>query len=234
MNNNNIFCMKLNNIFTIILICVAVFFAACDDMNDLHIDYLKEGETIYAAKVDSVSPGPGNERIEMELFIKAQRIEFLRFFWNAGSDSVDYNINNQVGIFKCMIVGLPENEYLFNVVSFDKFGNKSLPFEVSAVSYGEYYRGYLTNRRVTAALTDSLRLTFAAPLDEVIYSTLYYLNSSNANVTKVVPADVEKVTIPDFKQGSEFRYTTTYRPAENSPDTFTSDEATGNFPTIAP
>ena len=131
--------MKLNKIHVIILLCITVCFAACDKMNDLHIGYLEEGEIIYAAKVDSISPGPGDERIEMEVFIKSQRIEFIRFYWNAYRDSIDFSVNNQVGIFNVMIENLPENEYLFQIVSFDKFGNKSLPFEVSATSYGEYY-----------------------------------------------------------------------------------------------
>ncbi|MDR2384925.1 MAG: DUF4998 domain-containing protein, partial [Tannerella sp.] len=34
-------------------------------MNDMHIEYLERGEIIYAAKVDSISPYIGYNRIEM-------------------------------------------------------------------------------------------------------------------------------------------------------------------------
>ena len=43
--------------------------SSCDGMNDLHEPYLRQGETIYAAKVDSVSVGPGDGRAKLEVFI---------------------------------------------------------------------------------------------------------------------------------------------------------------------
>ena len=78
-----------------------------------------------------VHPSMGNGRVKMELFINAQRIEKLRIYWNAYTDSIDFNVGGQVGEFSLMIENLPEREYLFQIVSFDKYGNRSLPFEAT-------------------------------------------------------------------------------------------------------
>ncbi|MDR2382830.1 MAG: DUF4998 domain-containing protein, partial [Prevotellaceae bacterium] len=87
----------------IIAVCIVFYFASCDTMNDMHIEYLERGEKIYAAKVDSIAPHIGYNRIEMEVFIYTQRIDRIRFFWNVRSDSADFDIGNKAGSFKFMI-----------------------------------------------------------------------------------------------------------------------------------
>ncbi|MDR0573396.1 MAG: DUF4998 domain-containing protein, partial [Tannerella sp.] len=90
--------------------CIVAVFAvfclvSCDDMNDMHLGYLERGEKVYAAKVDSVSPNIGYGRIEMEVFVYTQKIDHIRFFWNARSDSADFDIG-RAGVFKCLIDNL--------------------------------------------------------------------------------------------------------------------------------
>ena len=85
--------MIVKYVIPLLIFCVGVFSTSCDDMDALHIGFLEEGETIYAAKVDSASVGPGNGRVKMELFINAQRIEKLRIYWNAYTDSIDFNVS---------------------------------------------------------------------------------------------------------------------------------------------
>jgi hypothetical protein len=213
-------------------LCAIAGCFSCDSMYDLHIGYLESGERIYAAKVDSISPGPGNKRIEMEVFINAQRIEFIRFFWNARSDSLDFDINHQVGVFKVMIERLEESEYLFEVVSFDKFGNRSLPFEVSSLAYGESYQRYLVNRRIAAInynANDEVVIEWLGLTEDAVHTTLYYVDGNGNEQTIVTPASESTTVIPTFST-NEFRYVTSYRPAENSPDMFDSEETTGVFP----
>jgi hypothetical protein len=200
-------------------------------MNDLHIGYLERGEKVYAAKVDSVSPGPGDERIELEVFIYTQRIDHIRIFWNTGSDSADFNIGNRAGTFKCMVEGLLEKEYLFEVVSFDKFGNRSLPFEVSGRAYGKNYKTYLLNRSI-ASMTKSdgkIYIQWSAPPEGAIYTTVYYKTSANTDTIIKVSADELETVVDDYLSMSAFSYSTSYKPAENSPDMFESEKSTGVF-----
>jgi hypothetical protein len=204
----------------------AVFcFASCGDMNDLHIGYLERGEKVYAAKVDSVSPGPGDGRIEMEMFIYTQRIDHICIFWNAGNDSADFNIGNRAGTFRFMIENLPEKEYLFEIVSFDKFGNRSLPYEVSGMAYGEYYKTYLQNRGLASMvkLDEKAVLKWSDPPEGALYTTVYYKTGANADAVIKVPADESETVIDDYLPMSTFFYSTSYKPAENSPDVFESE-----------
>jgi beta-glucanase (GH16 family) len=215
------------------LLCAIAGFASCDGMNDLHLKYLETGEKIYAAKVDSISPAPGNKRIEMEVFIYAQRIDHLRFYWNAGADSLDFAINNQIGVFRFMIENLPEREYLFEVVSFDKFGNRSLPFEVSSLAYGESYRSYLVNRRINSVSRlegGMVAIEWLGLTEDAVFTTLRYKDSQGQDREIVILPTESTTTIDDYKPGSEFRYVTAYRPVANSPDLFETEETTGLFP----
>ncbi|MDR0700584.1 MAG: discoidin domain-containing protein [Tannerella sp.] len=224
--------MKLYKTFACMTLCAIAGFFSCDSMHDLHIGYLESGERVYAAKVDSVSPGPGNKRIEMEVFIKAQRIDFIRFFWNAQHDSLDLGINNRTGVFKVMIENLEESDYLFEVVGFDKFGNRSLPFEVSSLAYGENYQRYLTNRRISSITYNAdseVVIEWLGLTEDAIYTTLYYTAGNGNEQVIVTPASESVTVVPDFSI-TEFRYVTSYRPAANSPDTFDSEETTGVFP----
>jgi hypothetical protein len=223
-----------------LFICIAALgfaagFSSCDSMHDLHIGYLESGERIYAPKVDSVSPGPGDKRIEMEVFIHTRRIDFIRFFWNARADSFDYRIRHQTGAFNVMIEHLEEREYLFEIVSFDQFGNPSLPVEVSSLAYGENYQRYLANRGI-ASITcnadgDEVLIEWLGLPEDAVFTTLRYTDRNGNGQTIVTPASESVTRIPDRSVSvSEFRYVTSYRPAKNSPDTFDSEETTGVFP----
>jgi hypothetical protein len=75
-----------------VAVCLVSGLVSCDTMNDKHIDYLERGEKIYAAKVDNIVPHSGYNCIEMEVFIRTQRIDRIRFYWNARIDSADFNI----------------------------------------------------------------------------------------------------------------------------------------------
>ncbi|MGL6179671.1 MAG: DUF4998 domain-containing protein, partial [Tannerellaceae bacterium] len=108
--------MKIKRYLAATLLLLAANYS-CSDMNDLHLKYLEEGEIIYAAKVDSVSPGPGNERLLLEIFVTSQRVDFVRAYWNSYQDSLDIPIGNKTGVFNTILKDMPESEYLFQLIS---------------------------------------------------------------------------------------------------------------------
>lgn len=225
--------MKSYKLLYILLIGISCLFTACDGMNDLHIGYLEEGERIYAAKVDSISPGPGNERINMDVFINAQRIDFIRIYWNSYQDSTDYEIGGKTGIFNVLLENLPEREYLFQVVSFDQYGNRSLPFECTSLSYGENYRSTLANRRIESITrTEEEKAVFQWSIvaEDAISTELTYTDIHGKSIRRTISATTELDTIADFKPNTSFSYYTVYRPVPNSPDTFDTDKDTGVMP----
>lgn len=225
--------MKLHKFIFVIFACAVCFFTACDSMTDLHISYLEEGEKIYAAKVDSVSPGSGNMRVNMEVFIHAQRIDIVRIYWNAYQDSIDYTIGGKTGVFNIMIENLQEREYLFHVVSFDKYGNRSLAYECSSLAYGENYRNTLANRRIesiTKTAEGAAVFKWAIIADDAESTSLTYTDEKGKSAVRTISTKVETDTIANFKPGSEFSYFTIYRPAKNSPDTFSTVQESGTMP----
>ena len=145
--------MKFNKIYFVLLMLLVVASQSCSDMNELTDKYLDEGEITYAAKVDSVGVRAGENRIQLDVYVKAQRVENLRVYWNNYEDSVDVEIGGKTGVFPIMLDGMPESGYLFQLVSFDKFGNRSLEFEATGSSYGESYKNSLSNRTYTTEFT---------------------------------------------------------------------------------
>lgn len=225
--------MKIKNLITVIFLGITSFMTSCDDMNALHKTYLEQGERIYAAKIDSVSPGPGNERINMEVFINSQRINKLRIYWNARMDSVDYEINQQKGIFNIMIENLPEREYLFQILSFDKYGNSSLPVEASSRTYGANYQKTLPKRNlngITKGPNGQVTLRWAVAAEDAEFTVLTYIDNVQKEHTVKIPASESTFTVEDYLPSSEFIYYTVYRPAKNSPDTFNTEEVSNTFP----
>ena len=141
--------MKFNKVCFALLMLLAIASQSCTDMNDLTDKYLDEGEIVYAAKVDSVGVRAGENRIQLDIYVKAQRVENLRVYWNNYEDSVDVEIGGKTGVFPVILDDMPESGYLFQLVSFDKFGNRSLEYEATGSSYGENYKNGLSNRSYT-------------------------------------------------------------------------------------
>ena len=90
--------MKFNKVCFALLMLLAIASQSCTDMNDLTDKYLDEGEIVYAAKVDSVGVRAGENRIQLDIYVKAQRVENLRVYWNNYEDSVDVEIGGKTGV----------------------------------------------------------------------------------------------------------------------------------------
>ena len=57
--------MKKWYIKMLMFVLSGVAVAACSDMNDLHDQYLQQGETIYSAKFDSIKIFSGRYRVRV-------------------------------------------------------------------------------------------------------------------------------------------------------------------------
>jgi hypothetical protein len=107
-----------------------LWMAACSDMNELGDRFLNREEVFYAEKVDSAATHTGIKQIEIEIYVKSTRIDFVRAYWNNSADSTDIPVSFKSGIFRKTVENMKASEYIFNLVSFDKYGNRSLPYEL--------------------------------------------------------------------------------------------------------
>ena len=216
--------MKFNKIYFALLLFGAIAVQSCSKMNDLTDEYLDEGEINYAAKVDSVVVLAGENRIQLNLIIKAQRIEDVRIFWNNYADSVDVNIGGATGTFPVMLDDMPESGYLFQIVSFDKYGNESLKYEATGTTYGEDYKRTLSNRSYITEFTrydmegDSLVIYWGGLVRGAISMGLQYTDLSGKTVRTEVPVEATATTLHNVK--GNVQYNVRFLPEESAIDTF--------------
>lgn len=222
--------MNYKKIYLALLVLLAMATQSCSKMNDLTDMYLNEGEIVYAAQVDSVEILAGENRIQLNLIVKAQRIEKIRVYWNNYTDSVDVNIGGTTGVFPATLSNMPEGGYLFQLVSFDKFGNRSLQSEATGSSYGESYKQTLSNRTYITEFTrydmagDSMVIYWGGSVRGAIGMTLQYTDKSDKVVKMDIPVDAATSTLHNLK--GSVSYNSSFLPTENAIDTFATAPST--------
>lgn len=125
-------------------VCLLAF--SCSKMNDKHQEYIDRGETIYAARVDSVKVHPGQYRMDLYFYYAAQRIKqgTLSWFDNITSEQHEQVIqfDSPDGTKNPVVIrleNLGETDYVYDLVTEDEFGNKGLVTEFSGKAYGTNY-----------------------------------------------------------------------------------------------
>ncbi|MDR0558656.1 MAG: discoidin domain-containing protein [Prevotellaceae bacterium] len=212
-----------------IIIAVTAWLAAasCSKMNDLHEKYLDK-ETIYAAQVDTAEALAGKNRVMLNLDVRSQRVDFVRVHWG-DSAHTDVTVNGQVGIFSKIIENMDENNYIFKIVSYDKFGNTSLPLELSGSVYGDRFQSQLSNRtiREISSSDEGLTVNFGAAPDYALGCFLKYTNMAGTEQTAFVPDTVNAIHINDWASGLSYR--TIFKPEKTAIDTFYTDWRTVTY-----
>jgi len=118
---------------------------------------------------------------------------------------------------------MEERGYIFNTISFDEFGNRSLPVEESVNVYGEKYQNQLVNRPVKSTLVNALgKVTIVwGAVDGALASEVRYTDLSGNIKTQSFPADLPTSVITDLKPNTTYEYRTMYKPAASIDDFYT-------------
>lgn len=218
----------------IITICT-LFLFACSKMDDTYDDFIKDGEIVYIARVDSATSYPGNNRMDLSMLLTADpRISKVKVYWDAGgqTDSTEKAVQRTAGVdtVRFSFNKLPEGTYTFYIYSYDNAGHRSVKTDVIGTVYGEKYISRLVNRTVKSSIYDDNAKTaivnwFGAGADiigeEIIYTDVqglerkqYYKHESLADSVCI---------LPDYLKGNSFQFRTLYKPAPNAIDTFYSN-----------
>jgi len=142
----------MNRIHVILVIVLALScFAACENFMDVHEEWIKDGEIIYAPKIDSLSFIAGRERLEFRHWLyKSPNVRTVNLYWNDGADSLIISVNPSAGldsVFR-IVPNMPERSYTFTVRTTDMFGHKSLFRSGFGTSYGDNYEKSLNDRNI--------------------------------------------------------------------------------------
>jgi hypothetical protein len=126
--------------------------------------------------------------------------------------------------WKTMLNNMPEKGYIFKYVSIDKYGHRSLPFEVTGNVYGDRFQAMLSNRvisKTTALVAGKTTITWSGAVDKGVRCDVTYISTAGTDVTLKVPMTTTSTVITDLK--SDFKYRTLFLPEKTAIDTFYTD-----------
>jgi len=214
-----------------ILFCLSLFAAACSKMDDYKSKYIQGGAITYAGKMDSVKIFSGRNRVKVSgLFTSDPNIVKYRVFWNSRQDSVEVAVTRTTGVdtANLIIPKLTEGVQSFEIRTYDKMGNSSVPVYVSASVFGDLYQSSLVNRGVADASYQSAGgsalITWADVNSDAGVQTMELDYSDTGGVAHdTVVASVltnETTSLPAYMLGTAFTYRTAYLPNPTAIDTF--------------
>lgn len=229
--------MHIKKYLTGIFACLLL--AACEKQEDIYKDFLKDGVIIYTARVDSLKAFAGDNRIALSWLLTSDpKITQCRVFWNNGADSVNVPVQRTSGVdtVRVTIPGLNENVYAFHVYTYDSKGHSSVKEEVIGTSYGAVYQATLANRPVRKAsykaASQRAEIIWFGISPEAVAVDIEYTNETGQTVQQREvalkhptdpnrPAKFNDTTfLEGYKQGTEIRYRTAYKPESTAIDTF--------------
>lgn len=214
--------------YNILIFFLAIFMISCENFMDVHKEYVRDGEIIYAPKVDSLQFIAGKGRVGFAFWLEnAPNVKSVDLYWNNKSDSLSTPVTPSTGLdsFYVVVPNLPEGAYTFEVKTTDGFGHSSLYLTGFGNSYGDFYQSSLMNRRIKSvelnengALIDWFSATEGMTWTDIKYTT----ESGGTNILRLLP-DEQQIICSDIKAGTSFEFSTSFIPEETSIDTFSVD-----------
>ncbi len=234
---------RVSYIFLMVSFVLAMY--SCSDMNDMHDEYLAGGERIYIGKIDSLKTFAGDGRIKLRFWASDPRAKAVGFYWYPNNDSlfVDINHTSSVDSFEVYIGGIlstktiSEGNYTLKIITRDKKGHFSIPFEKIVNIYGDRFRSTLVNRVLKSsayqASDASLSLTFSGPInDKEIGIEISYTDKEGMD--KILVLEDADVTTPvkllNVDKTKPVSYRTMFYPEPNAIDVFYASSKTVTIP----
>ncbi len=209
--------------FFLILMSISMI-CSCEDFMDVHKEYIKDGEIIYAPKPDSVAFIAGKERILFRGWMyNGVNVKTINVLWNNGMDSISIPVSfkTEMDSIEVMLTDMPERSYTFNIYSVDNFGHHSLVVTDFGSSYNEIYYSSLIDRRIKEInLTDKFGTIewFSAP-DGLVANEVKYVKMDGTTAIASMPVTDYSIDI-DVKAGTQFEYRSLFIPEAEAVDTF--------------
>lgn len=220
-------------------VAVLLLLVSCENFMDIHKEYVKNGEIIYAPKTDSISFESGKNRIKVKFWLyNSPNVETVDIFWNNYKDSTIVPVSPSAGLDSMSVVinGLEEGPYNFSVRTTDNFGNKSLYVDGFATSYGDIFQSGLQNRRMKeeVVITETQgEISWFAASEVLIGTEVRYTTKTGETKTILTKGNEFISACPDAKPNTTFEHRSMYLPDATAIDTFYTDwvVSPSKFPT---
>ncbi|WP_086478512.1 DUF4998 domain-containing protein [Arenibacter amylolyticus] len=234
----------IHHTFKLFLLLVTGVFMSCQDMNEVHEEYIKDGEIIYTNKVDSLSTYSGKNRVKIKGYITgAFTVNEIVVSWNEGENQQVFPYEKSAqdtDSISLIVTELEENSYEFKVTSKDSDGNTSVPSIAFGTAYGERYRSNLEPRSINHVEVDQtdMKVVLAIGAELQRDTEIKFTTTSNEEVVVSVPKEETEVVLENISLDHSVHYRTYYVPSatrngeETSIDQFESDWEELTIPAI--
>ncbi len=231
-----------------IAVVLLLILLRCGKSSDYYSSpFLNEAELAKPGMVDSLQILPGKNRAVLKFIVGPdRRVTKLKISHNSSLSSVvtntivDVNARDYGNYKEVPINNLPEATLIVRIVSFDSKGDSSNVVTGTGFIYGERYlsslynRIYLNTTTVNAVKQLNFQNESNKPRDATVFYTLQktivtYSNTLGATSTVEISPFLNEMKVPDIAATGTISHYSSFKPTENSIDTFTSAPITINF-----
>lgn len=214
----------------LLFLCLAL--TNCSKYDD-YKKFILDGEKVYLQRADSLKTYPGKNRIQLEWTLIDPKVTSCKIFYEQAGIQEEVVVeipaygNRESDTIRVMILDLDEATYSFKIISYDDYGNTSIPVEAEEQAYGEEYEQLLLSPPVIKTEFDYenniLTLKWGTVEPTVIGVELNYTDINNVPQTIFIDPSEGTTTIPDFKLGKPLLSRTKHKPVPHSIDVFSTD-----------
>lgn len=218
--------MKRNITIIMLIACLAMLLPACSKMNDLHDKYLKAGETIYLAKMDSLALHSGRHRILVEYWISDPKAKKCKVEWDLGEKSAIFDVEKTEGRDhpgSFIIEDLDETTVSFDFTLLtDKMEYPSLKTSAVVTVYGDRYVSTLMGPTIKsiACANNKITLNLASHYENVVGYVFNYPSIDGGTTTKRTDISSLKIELESAAPNGKVEYAAIYMPTEDSIDEY--------------
>lgn len=225
-------------LFSILFIAVYVFGCAMEKKSTVDNQSPVEDSTnhIVFAQADSVVTHSGNGRIEVSWRLKSDanlQSYKVNCFSNELSRSVTNTIQNtgEGNVIHVMFDDLPEGNYIFEIIMYDKKGNPSAKSSATGIVYGADYQSSLTGRTYNHVkiVNNNAIFNWNSSEKDMIGVKVRYKDTLQDTKVHFVPAKKNLDTIKGVVENQYITYRTLYQPDSTAIDTFYTDYISAYF-----
>lgn len=173
----------MKNLIKTTILGIAAVAAACSGPIDPFEEFTDGEEIRYAGKANDLSYTTGKNRLAINFVLGPDpNVSEAKIFWNMQQESVTVPVDRTAltdDVVSQVIENLPENTYNFEVRTYDKFGNSSVPAYVTAKTYGPMYEATLATRGVAEIKGTNAKKDIVLTLGDTIPRQLFHRHGNH-------------------------------------------------------
>lgn len=211
---------------------------SCTSQDDIYKEFIKDGGYIYPAKVANITSETGFQKVTLFWPVpKDPSLRSARVYWDNYTDSLDLNYSDFSDTVSVTITNLADRSYTFDIVNFDKLGNKSIAAEKSATPYGMNWLSTHEERQFKHAWVDGTTATvqLTESTSEMVATKFRYKNLDGEWVEfgpRMTPREVN-FKLTNAMRGKYFEFSSGFLPSDGR-DTAWMEWTKSSYPIVYP